>query len=684
MAKQLRGADVAREIGEQLAPRIESLVRRGVTPTLSLVRVGAREEDVSYEESLARRFQALGVALRVEALPSDVGQEALCETVKRLAGDTAVHGIVLLRPLPERLDERAVIAAIPTAKDVDGLTAESQAGVYASVGEGFPPCTAQACVRLLRYYGVPLRGKRVAVVGRGLTSGRPAAMLLLGEDATVTLCHSATEQLARVVREADIVVSAMGKPGVLGPDCFAPGQTVLDVGLGTDGLGRLRGDVDPETADVVDALAPVPGGVGAVTGAVLAEHVVAAAERAEAAGAYRLRIGIFIDTYFPMIDGVVMCVDNYARYLSQYAEVTVFTTVVDRDFEDKTPYRVVRCHSLPVPGEDYVVPAPDMDREFWETLDKSELDIVHINSPFTVGMAGVRYARRHGVPVVATMHSQFRTDFKRALRAEPLVDEALAEIMKVFDSADEVWVPNSAMQGIYREYGGTKEPRVRSNATDMRPVADAAAAAARVDGKYGLSEGERVLLFVGRLVLHKNILFIAQAAAELARLTKEPFRVLFVGAGPDEQALLDEIQRLGIRDKVTLTGRVTDREELAELYSRSSLFLFPSLYDANSLVQIEAASQGTPTVFLRGAVTGATAEDGVSGFFADNDPARYAGKIAEILSDEALLERVSAGARRDVYCSWETVISRMLGDYRRLRAQARAKRVDKGGVGVIS
>lgn len=666
MAEILRGAALALEICEKLAPRIGSLVNRGVTPALCIVRVGARPEDVSYEESIARRFRKLGLALRVEALPESAEQDELCGTIQRLARDGDVHGILLMRPLPERLDERAAISAIPPCKDVDGLTAASQAGVYSAEGGGFSPCTAEACVRMLEFYGVPVRGKRAVVIGRGLSSGRPAAMLLLRADATVTVCHSATACLADEVRRADIVVSAVGRPRFLGRDFVSPGQTVLDVGLGSDENGALCGDVDSEAAETVAAIAPVPGGVGAVTGAVLAEHTVSAAERAEEQGAYRLRIGIFIDTFFPMIDGVVMCVDNYARYLSRYADVTVFTTVVDRDFEDKTPYRVVRCHSLPVPGEDYVVPAPGIDREFWETLDNSDLDIVHINSPFTVGLAGVRYARRHGVPVVATMHSQFRTDFKRALKAGPLVETALMEIMKVFAAADEVWVPNTAMAQVYREYGGTKEPLVRSNATDMRPVPDAAAAAEKVNAKYGLSPDERVLLFVGRLVLHKNILFIAQAAAALMRLTDEPFRVLFVGAGPDEQELRDEIERLGIGGRVLLTGRVTDREELAAIYSRAELFLFPSLYDANSLVQIEAASQHTPTVFLRGAVTSATAEDGVSGFFAENDPKMYAWQISKIMADRELLHRVSDGAFRDVYCSWETVISRMLGDYRRL------------------
>ncbi len=379
-----------------------------------------------------------------------------------------------------------------------------------------------------------------------------------------------------------------------------------------------------------------------------------------------MRIGIFIDTYFPMIDGVVMCVDNYAKYLASRADVTVFTTVVDRDYEDDRPYRVVRCRSLPVPGQDYVVPVPVADPQFLEDLNHSKLDIVHINSPFTVGMAGMRYARRKGIPMVATMHSQFQTDFKRALRAEPLVDLALDEIMKVFDSADEVWVPNSAVGRVYKDYGGAREPKVRPNATDMQPVSDVAGARARVNERYGVDDNESVFLFVGRLVLHKNIIFIAEALAELKKLTDRPFKMLFVGAGPDEGALRDKIAESGMEENVILTGRVTDREQLAELYSRADLFLFPSLYDANSLVQIEAASQHTPTVFLSGAVTSATAEDGVSGFFAENEPKAYAEKLLEAVSDGALLKRVSDGAYRDVYRSWDDVISCMLADYRRL------------------
>lgn len=383
----------------------------------------------------------------------------------------------------------------------------------------------------------------------------------------------------------------------------------------------------------------------------------------------RIRIGIFIDTFFPMIDGVIMAVDNYAKYLSVSADVTVFTTVVARDYRDEAPYPVVRCHSLPLPVEDYVVPAPGLDIEFWEALSRAELDIVHINSPFTVGRAGARYARRHGVPLVATMHSQFATDFKRTLKADKLVNLALDEIMKVFNAADELWVPNAEVGRVYRSYGGTLEPQVRYNATDMRPVDDAAAACARVNARYGLGPEEKIFLFVGRLVLQKNILFLADAVARLKAQADFPFRMLYVGAGQDEEALRGRIGELGLSDRVLLTGRVEDRAQLADLYARADLFLFPSLYDANSLVQIEAASQHTPTLFLRGAVTAATAEDGVSGYFAENSPEAYADRILEIASDPAGCRRVADGAFRDIYRTWEQTTDVMLNDYRRLIAQ---------------
>ncbi|MEG1632771.1 MAG: tetrahydrofolate dehydrogenase/cyclohydrolase catalytic domain-containing protein, partial [Oscillospiraceae bacterium] len=671
MAKILYGAPVAAELCEKVKADVAEVRARGITPALAILRVGARPEDSAYERGATKRCVGLGIDVKSVVLDADVSQSELMRTIASLNADRKIHGILLLRPLPAALNEKAACAAIEPCKDIDGVTGESLAALIMGREEGFAPCTARACMELLRHYGVKLRGSRAVVVGRSLVVGRPTATLLLREDATVTVCHSKTENMAESIRGAEIVVAAAGCAGLIGADCLAPGQTIIDAGINSDAeTGKPVGDVCfAEACDIVSAITPVPGGVGAVTTAVLAGHVAQAAlrnPRGVPPSVHRLKIGIFVDTYFPMIDGVVMCVDNYATYLSAYADVTVFTTVVERGFEDDRPYKIVRCFSLPVPGEDYVVPTPALDKDFWDELQSSQLDIVHINSPFTVGLAGARYARKHNVPMVATMHSQFHTDFRRALKMQPLVELALDEIVRLFDEADEVWVPNSAVGNLYKNYGGRREPIVHYNATDMRPVPDIPAARARVNAKYGLDDGETMFLFVGRLVLHKNILFVADAISELRKKTDAPFRMLFVGSGPDEGDLRERIAELGLGGVVTLTGRVTDRTELAELYCRADMFLFPSRYDANSLVQIEAASQSTPTVFLRGAVTSATAEDGISGYFAENDTVLYAQMLADIMTDPERHQKVCEGAFRDVYRSWDQVIAGMLTDYRRL------------------
>lgn len=670
MAKLLKGLPVAGELGKIAANKVNILRAGDVIPALAILRVGTREADTLYECTAIKRCSALGIATRVIALPEDAEQAELMSAIDALNRDDSVHGILLLRPLPGTLNEAAACAAIAPEKDVDGVTPASLTGVFMGADGGFAPCAACACMEILKYYRIPLSGKRAVVIGRSLNLGRPTAMLLMRENATVTLCHSRTEDLPSLAGRADILVAAAGHAGLVGAECLAPGQVVLDAGTNWDAAaGKFTGDVDFTAADdTVAAVSPVPGGVGAVTTSVLALHVTeAAARQAEASGKSRaLRIGIFIDTYFPMIDGVIMAVDNYARYLSQYAEVTVFTTVVNRDFEDNCPYRVVRCRSLPLRNEDYVVPAPDLDLEFWNELMRSELDIVHIHSPFTVGMAGKRYAKRRGIPMVATMHSQFQVDFRRTLKVEPLVRLAMDEIMKVFNSADEVWVPNANAAKVFLEYGGEREAIVHANATDIKPIQDPAAGRARINALLNLRDDETVLLFVGRLVLQKNILFIADAAAELIKKGFRDFRLLYVGSGPDEDALRDRVAELGLGDKVVFCGKVSDRDTLADYYSRADLFVFPSFYDVNSLVQIEAASQKTPTLFLSGAVTAALGTDGVDCYFSENSAEKYADKIIKIFGDKELYRTVCEGAFRSIYKSWDTVIAEILSDYSRL------------------
>ena len=282
MALILKGAPVAEALAKDAAERAAALTARGVTPKLAILRVGERPEDISYEKGAMKRCAAAGVAVRQVTLPAWATQTQLMEAVEALNEFPTVHGILMMRPLPVALDEEAARRAIAPAKDVDGITDGSLAGVFTGSGEGFAPCTAQAVVETLKYYDIPLRGAHAAVVGRSLVVGRPAAMLLMAEGATVTICHSGTRDLAAQTARADIVVAAIGKMGFFGGSHFAPGATVVDVGIHADPeTGKLRGDVRFDEAEpVVGAITPVPGGLGAVTTAVLVRHVVEAAEKA--------------------------------------------------------------------------------------------------------------------------------------------------------------------------------------------------------------------------------------------------------------------------------------------------------------------------------------------------------------------------------------------------------------------
>lgn len=280
MAELWKGAPAAAALSEALITRTETLKARGVVPTLAILRVGERPDDLSYETGAKKRCEKIGIAVRQFLLPADCTREALLGAVRTINEDPSIHGCLMFRPLPDRAMEEAACALLAPEKDVDGMTAGSLASVFTGRGPGYPPCTAQACLELLDHYGVEPAGKRAAVVGRSLVIGRPVSMMLQARNATVTMCHTKTADLPAVCREADILIAAAGRAGVVDAPCAVPGQIVIDVGINVDGDGRLCGDVDFDAvAPVVGAITPVPGGVGAVTTAVLAKHVVEAAGR---------------------------------------------------------------------------------------------------------------------------------------------------------------------------------------------------------------------------------------------------------------------------------------------------------------------------------------------------------------------------------------------------------------------
>ena len=288
MAKQLLGKEVTAALNEKIKANVAELEAKGVKPTLGIIRVGEREDDLSYERGATKRCETLGVAYEKFLLPADVTQEELMATIDKVNKDDSIHGVLIFRPLPKHLDEAAVIKALSPEKDVDGITDGSMVGVFAGTKQGFPPCTPQACMEILDYYGIDCKGKNAVVIGRSLVVGKPAAMMLMGKNATVTVCHTKTVDVAGIARKADILVSAAGVLNSLTKDYVRPGQVVIDVSINWDenkpnargGLGAIAGDaVYAEVEPIVEAITPVPGGVGSVTTSVLMKHVIEAAER---------------------------------------------------------------------------------------------------------------------------------------------------------------------------------------------------------------------------------------------------------------------------------------------------------------------------------------------------------------------------------------------------------------------
>ena len=279
-AKQLLGKEVSAALHERVKKDVADLAAKNIVPKLAMVRVGENPGDIAYEKSASKRCELLGVAYEKIGLDEKVPQDELLAVIQGLNEDADVHGVLLFRPLPAHLDQALIENALVPEKDVDCMTDLSMSGVMTGKPIGFPPCTAQACMEILDHYRIDCTGKRAVVIGRSLVVGKPAALMLIRKNATVTVCHTRTIDVPAIAREADILITAAGRAGIIGAEHFRRGQTVIDVGINMDENGKLCGDVRFSEAElIVDAVTPVPGGVGTVTTGILIEHVVEAAKK---------------------------------------------------------------------------------------------------------------------------------------------------------------------------------------------------------------------------------------------------------------------------------------------------------------------------------------------------------------------------------------------------------------------
>lgn len=280
MAKQILGAALAKARSEELKKKVDALKNAGVSPKLVIVRFGDQAGDLAYERGIIRTFSPIGILVETRKLAEDACQDDLLDVFGELALDPDVHGILPMRPFPKQIDDETARNAIPPEIDADGVCDQSLAGLFTGTKTGYAPCTAEACMALLEFEQIPLEGKKAVVIGRSLVIGKPVAMLLLQKNATVTIAHSRSKDLAEITRQADIVIVAAGKRALVTDAYVRAGQTVLDVGMHFDAFGGPYGDVDFDSVEpIVSTISPARGGVGSVTTVILAGHVVDAAEQ---------------------------------------------------------------------------------------------------------------------------------------------------------------------------------------------------------------------------------------------------------------------------------------------------------------------------------------------------------------------------------------------------------------------
>lgn len=277
MGHLLKGKAVADNISARVKNEVEELRKNNIAPKLKIVRAGENEDDLAYERAALKRMSSLDIDCEVLSLPADIDRDTLINALENVVNDGSVHGILLFRPLPEQINEDEIKFIICPEKDIDCFNPINVAKLLEGDNTGFPPCTARAALEMLKFYNIDIKGKETVVVGRSMVVGKPLSMMLLKENSTVTICHSKTTDLPEVTRRADILIAAIGKSRMITKEYIKENATVIDVGINADNEGKITGDVD--TDDCIGKagfITPVPAGVGSVTTAVLADHVVKA------------------------------------------------------------------------------------------------------------------------------------------------------------------------------------------------------------------------------------------------------------------------------------------------------------------------------------------------------------------------------------------------------------------------
>jgi len=386
-----------------------------------------------------------------------------------------------------------------------------------------------------------------------------------------------------------------------------------------------------------------------------------------------LRIGQFTDTFLPIVDGVGRVVQAYSETLAAMGhQVTVVAPMYDTGFQGGFPFQLVEFMGTGVPGmKQYRVGEAMLDAHYRKRIRMISLDIVHAHSPFTAGSEALRLAAVRKLPLVATFHSKYYDDFLKATKSESMAKVATKFVVNFYNRCDEVWAVGKNTADVLRSYGYEGDVQVMPNGATLRSAR--ASDVTEVSRRFGLGD-DPMILFVGQMDWKKNILTVLEACAEMKK-QGTTFRLLLAGQGINMNAIQEKIEELNIQDRTEMLGHVTDTSLLDGLYSRASVFAFPSLYDAAPMVVREAAVMGTPSVMVRGSTAAEIIQDGVNGFLCENDPKDLARVMTGILLNPEASRLAGENARETIPVPWSRVLETAAERYERLVALSKEGRL---------
>jgi len=370
----------------------------------------------------------------------------------------------------------------------------------------------------------------------------------------------------------------------------------------------------------------------------------------------KIKIGMFMDSWYPDINGVIVVMENLMKNMKDYADVTlVVPKMGDIENDNNYPFKIIRIDCISLLKTGYKLGLVDLEYvKLKKQFKDIDFDIIHIHSPFALGRLGIRIAKEKNIPAIATMHTRWEFEFKKYLKSTTITNLCVKHLIKSYNKCYSCIALNKSLINVYNNYGYDGKIKIIHNGTDMDIVENKEESLKKINKLFNLNDSDIVFLFVGRITSIKNIFFILDTLKELENRNFK-FKMIYVGDGPDFNALKEKIKEYNLSNDVIVAGKIMDRDLLKSIYYRANLFVFPSLFDASSLVQIEAASQETPTIFVEGAVTADTIENNINGFTAKEDVISFADRIEEIITNKDLYKKVQLGAKNDLAKPWKEI-----------------------------